>query len=421
LAEGRIVQSFGCKAQKSCRKKESHKQVQSLRILTFTSIFPNGVDPTYGVFIYQRVAHLAKRPGNEVVVISPIPYFPRWVKVKRWKNPTEVPSHENVDGLTVFHPRYFLLPKVFMPFHAISMFLGCLGRACKLNWQKRIDCIDAHFAYPDGLAGVLLGKVLKVPVVVSARGTDINVYPSFRLIRLLIKWTLLQAGGVIAVSEALKQSMAALGVAKENIKVIPNGVDVSRFYPVSSVEARQRLGLPCGVPIIVSVGALVDAKRHDLLIRAVEKLAENHPGLQVWILGEGPLRATIEKLVKELRLQGCIHLPGKKPNEELVSWFNAADMSCLTSAREGWPNVVTESLSCGTPVVATRVGGIPEILHTTELGVVVEQSVESVVEGIERALTKKWDREAIARQTHVRTWEKVAAEVEEVLGTRIRS
>jgi len=347
--------------------------------------------------------------------VSPIPYFPRWLKIERWKTSTEVPSEEAVQGLAVYHPRYFRLPKIFMPFHGFSMFLGCLPLVWKLNRQKRFDCIDAHFAYPDGMAGVLLGKLLKIPVVVSARGTDINTYQALKLIRPMIRWTLRQAAGVIGVSGALKEAMTALGIAAEKIRVIPNGVDASRFYRVSPLEARRRVGMPNGVPVVISAGALVDAKEHQILIHAVAKLVGRHPGLEVWILGEGPLRGALEKLARELHLGDRIHLPGKRPNEELLYWFSAADVSCLTSSREGWPNVVTESLACGTPVVGTRVGGIPEILHSSKLGVLVEQTAEDVAEGINKALTKEWDHESISRETRARSWEEVAAEVEEVL------
>ena len=392
-----------------------------LRILTFTSLFPNSVDPSHGIFIYQRSVHLARRFGHEVVVISPVPYFPRWLKVNRWKVSTELPSQEDVKGLRVYHPRYFLLPKVFMPFHAFSMFLGSLLVAWRVHREKRVDCIDAHFVHPDGLAGVLLGKALKIPVVVSARGTDVNLFPTFKLIRPMIKWTLRKAECVIAVSNSLKESITALGIAAAKIRVIPNGVDAQRFHRMPSIEARQQLGLPAQISILVSVGALVAAKDHSLLIRAVGRLKDKIPSLQAWILGEGPLRGSLEKLIRQLSLQDRVHLPGKMSNEELVRWFNAANLSCLTSQREGWPNVVTESLACGTPVVATRVGGLPEILHSPELGILVEQSLDSVAAGIETALAREWNRDWISQNTRERTWEQVAAEVEEVLVAAIRS
>ena len=386
-----------------------------MRILTFTELFPNSIDPTHGIFIWQRCAHLAKLAGYEVIVVAPVPYFPRWWKTRRWSKSSELPEQETIGNLEVHHPRYFLLPRVSMPFHALLMFLGCWRRIAHLNQQKKIDCIDAHFVYPDGLAAILLGKVLGVPVCVSARGTDINVYPSFKLIRPMIRWTLSRADAVIAVSAALKEAIAALGVGRDDIHVIPNGVDPERFGFIAQEEARKKLGLPEKNPILVSVGALIPSKGHERLIRAFARVVLRHPGLQLYILGDGPLRSNLEYLATELGISKSVHLLGKRPNKELSNWFCAAEASCLISGREGWPNAVTESLACGTPVVATQTGGIPEIVQSAHLGVLVDDSEESLVEGIEQALAKKWEREQISQQTRMRTWDTVAAEVAAII------
>jgi teichuronic acid biosynthesis glycosyltransferase TuaC len=388
--------------------------------LTFTSLFPNSSDPTHAIFVYQRSSHLARRQGNEVLVVSPVPYFPRWLKTKKWQTASELPEQEVVGNLTVHHPRYPLLPKISMPLHGLSMFLGSLRCVAALNRQTKIDCIDAHFVYPDGFAAILLGKYLDVPVTVSARGTDINLFPSFRLIRPMIRWTLRHADGVIAVSAALRDAMACLGLSKEKIHLIPNAVDTARFRPIPTGEARQRLNLPEGCPLLVSVGSLIEAKGHQLTIRAMALIGNQYPSLRLYIIGEGPYRTELERLIKSLGLQGRVQLLGKRPNEELPFWFCAASLSCLASSREGWPNVVTESLACGTPVVATRIGGIPEILRSPELGTLVEQTSEDIALGIVKSLDKEWDRQAISREASARTWETVAEEVEEVLSNTIK-
>ena len=391
-----------------------------MRILTFTSLFPNSIDPAHGIFIFQRATHLGRLPGNNVEVISPVPYFPRYIKLARWRTAAALPSEERVGDLIVHHPRYFLLPKISMPVHALLMFLGSLPLALRMNAQAGFDCIDAHFVYPDGLAAVLLGKVLKVPVVVSARGTDINVYPSFRSIRPMIRWTLSQAHEIIAVSASLMEAMHALGASTYKTHVISNGVDGDRFERVDPVQARIQLGLQAGIPFIVSVGALIPAKGHEKLIKAFKQIVPRHPNLRLYILGEGPSRLNLTSLIQKLDLQDRIQLPGKRPNEELKSWFSASEVSCLVSEREGWPNVVTESLACGTPVVATRVGGIPEILHSEHLGVLVDQTLDAIALGLETALSRPWDRKAISEQTRKRTWSHVAREVEAVLARHIK-
>jgi len=390
-----------------------------LRILTFASLFPNSADPDHGIFVYQRSAHLAKRPGNEVEVVAPIPYLPRWVKTRRWQTMASLPRQETIQTLTVHHPRYFLLPKISMPFHALSMFLGCLPGIRRINRRKKIDCIDAHFVYPDGLVAVLLGKLLRIPVIVSARGTDINVYPSFYLIRPMICWTLRRASALIAVSAALKTAIAALGTDENKIRVVSNGVDSERFQNSKQEEARRQLNLPLEGRLILSVGALIPSKGHQLLVRAFSRIAAELGDVRLCILGEGPYRSELQQLITKLCLNGKVQLLGKRHNEELPLWYNAADISCLASAREGWPNVVTESLACGTPVVATRVGGIPEILHSAELGLLTEQAEESLAGSLQQALARKWDRVEISRVTRERTWETVASELEQVFAEQI--
>ncbi len=389
-----------------------------MRVLTFTSLFPNAVQPAHGIFVYQRVVHLARRQGNIVQVVAPVPYFPRWLCRSRWRAASQVPKEEEIGNLKVHHPRYLLLPKISMPLHGLLMFLGSVFLVRRLKKGMSFDCIDAHYVYPDGFAAALLGKVSGVPVIVSARGTDVNWFPSFRLIRPMIRWTLRRAAGVIAVSAALKDVMVKLGVPAEKIRVIGNGVDVGRFQPLDRRAARRQLKLPEDGPVIVSVGALIPNKGHQFLIRALAQLAPRYPGLRAYLLGEGSYRAKLEALVSEAGMQERVFLVGSRPYEELHRWFSAADVSCLVSAREGWPNVLLESLACGTPVVATRVGGIPEVIVSPELGVLVEQDVPSIAAGLELALNKQWNRAALVRYAGRRTWGVVAEEVEQHLASR---
>jgi glycosyltransferase involved in cell wall biosynthesis len=388
-----------------------------MKILTFTSLFPNSARPELGVFIRQRMQHVAQLPDTSVEVIAPVPYCPSWLAGKHWRIYRGIQQRETAENLAVWHPRYAFLPKISMPFHGALMFLGALNTGRRLHRRFSFDCIDAHYVYPDGFAAVLLGRTLKIPVVISARGTDINVFPSFALIRPLIRWTLQQARGLIAVSSALKDQMVLLGAASDKIRVIPNGVDMERFEPMDRSEARRSLGIPITSAVLVSVGSLVPAKRHELLIEAVAQLAKQVPELKAYIIGDGPLRSQLEALRRSTHTEERVSLLGERPNTELYRWFSAADVSCLVSAREGWPNVLMESLACGTPVVATRVGGIPEIIASPDLGTLVAENLQSIADGIASALERKWDRETLVRYARSRTWEAVATEVEQYLSS----
>lgn len=398
-----------------------HRRGESrLRVLTFTSLFPNAVQPTLGIFIYQRMAHLARRPGQSVQVVAPIPYFPRWLGWSRWQAMSRIPRQERIGELTVYHPRYLLLPKVSMLFHGLLMFLGSVGLVRRLKKETQFECIDAHYVYPDGFAAALLAKLLDVPFIVSARGTDINLFPSFRLVRPMIRWTLRQAAGAVAVCTALKEAMTDLGLSAERTQVIGNGVDPKRFQPENPAEARRCLGLAEDAQVVVAVGALIPRKGYQFLIPAFAAIAPRFPGLRLYIVGEGEYHTRLEALAREAGVADRVFLVGNRPNEELRLWFSAARVSCLVSSREGWPNVLLESLACGTPVVATRVWGVPEVIVSTDLGVMVDQNVQSIAAGLESALQRGWDREALVRHARTRTWEVVAEEVECYLSSRIR-
>jgi len=390
-----------------------------MRILTFTSLFPNATAPNAAIFVYQRISHLARRAGNHVEVVAPVPYAPKFLKGTSRGCVALVPKLESIGSLQVHHPRYPLIPAVSMPFHGLLMYAGCLRKARILHMQHCFDCIDAHYAYPDGFAATLLGMALKLPVFISARGTDVNLFPHFRTIRPLIVWSLRKTAGIIAVSAALKTSIIGLGIPEESICVIPNGVDSKRFFPRDRAVTRQRLKVPSDQNIAVSVGSLTESKNHRLLVSAFAEVLRDYPKSRLYIIGEGTLRQALEALIRAEQLEKNIVLAGPRPNEEIALWLSAADVSCLTSCREGWPNVLMESIACGTPVVATRVGGIPEILCSPELGILVDENKESVAAGLKRAFATVWDRRAMKQYAEERGWDNVATEAASFLETRL--
>jgi glycosyltransferase involved in cell wall biosynthesis len=390
-----------------------------MRVLTFTSLFPNAAARLLGVFVQQSMTHFAQRKGNDVTVVAPVAYFPSWLPLSRWENKRRIPAQENIRGLNVYHPRYALLPKVSMPFQGYSMFLASLPLVRRLHHETAFDCIDAHYVYPDGFAAVLLGKRLGLPVFVSARGTDMNLFPSFRLIRPMIRWTLENTAGTIGVCETLRKAMVAMGASEGFSTTIGNGIDLERFSPVDCQEARLRLGIQTDAEVIVSVGALIPRKGYHFLIPALAKISSKHPNLRLYIIGEGESRSQLTALAKANDVQDRVFLMGSKPNEELRYWYSAANVSCLASSREGWANVLLESLACGTPVVATRVWGAPEVITSPELGVLVEQGVQPIADGLDAALSKRWVGEVLIRYAASRTWDVVAKEVEDFLNVSL--
>lgn len=394
---------------------------QGMRALTFTSLFPNSEDPVLGIFICQRMAHFARRAGNQVVVVAPVPYFPTWIGRTRWASFARIPTQETIGGLRVHHPRYLLVPRVSMPLHGLLMFFGSLPTLLRVRRSEYPDCIDAHYVFPDGMAAVLAGKLLGIPAFVSARGTDINLFPRFPLVRTMIRWTLSRATGIIAVCGALKEAMVDLGIPAEKIMVIGNGIDTGRFECLDRQEARRKVQIPREGRVVVAVGALIPRKGYQFLIPAMAKVLRDRADVCLYIVGEGSFRSSLEKLVIDHGLAERVHLVGSRPNEEVALWFNAADVSCLASSREGWPNVLLESLACGTPVVATRVWGVPEVITSPDLGLIVDQEPSSIARGLMSALEKPWDRDLLVRYARTRTWDVVAEEVEQYLNSRLRT
>jgi glycosyltransferase involved in cell wall biosynthesis len=375
-----------------------------MKILVFTSLYPNNVWPHHGVFVKERMTQVSRLDQCEVKVVAPVPYFPPIKISHRWRF-SQVRRYEIIEGVEVHHPRFFMIPKVGMALYGLMMFLSVLPLVQKIRKEFDFDLIDAHYLYPDAFAALLLGLFFKKPVVVSARGTDINLFTKFPVIRKLIQYTLRKSDGAIAVSESLKEVMVPLGIPKDKISVITNGVDPKKFYPFSKEQARNKLGLP-DRKIILSVGNLTPNKGFHLIIKALRLLLDefHEKELYLVIAGEGEYRQALEGLIRSLGLSEHVRLVGSVPHEELYLWYNAADLFCLASSREGWPNVILESLICGTPVIATSVGGIPEIIRSDEVGILVNRSEHDIAVGISLALKKTWQFDAITREASKHTW-----------------
>jgi len=238
----------------------------------------------------------------------------------------------------------------------------------RIREGEDFDLIDAHYFYPDGVAAVLLGNALARPVVITARGSDLNVIAQHAIPRRWIRWAAQRADGLIAVSSGLRRRLASLGVASERVRVLRNGVDLAMFRPVDRVAARQALGLTR--PTLLAVGNLVALKRHRLMVEALVKLTE----ADLVIVGEGPERAAIEALAREERVADRVRLLGHVPQQRLPDLYGAADLLVLVSTSEGWPNVLLESMACGTPTLVSDIDGIADIVAAPEAGCILRET-----------------------------------------------
>jgi glycosyltransferase involved in cell wall biosynthesis len=392
-----------------------------MKILTFSTLYPHAARPGHGIFVENRLRHLLAGGRVEVRVVAPVPWFPSsHPRFGDYAAHARAPREERRNGIDVVHPRYLSVPKVGMSIAPFLLAAGAYSAVKRIRRTHDFEVIDAHYFYPDGVAAAMIGQWLGIPVVITARGTDINLLPQFAFPRRMILWAARRAAALVAVSKALKAALTDLGVEPGKIMVLRNGVDTRLFHPVDRVSQRARLGLTGNV--LLMVGNLIELKGHDLVLRALCEL----PGARLLIIGEGRERRNLEELVSALGLQDRVRFLGAMAQESLAEYYGAADALVLASSREGWPNVLLEAMACGTPVVATSVGGTPEIVAAPEAGVLVnEPSARGIREALQRLLANRPNREATRRYAERFSWDETTrGQLQlfgDVLGTRGRA
>ena len=373
-----------------------------MKLLTFSTLFPNAVRPNHGIFVETRLRYLLASGQVESRVVAPVPWFPlKSDRFGEYATFAKIPAEEVRHGIPVAHPRFLHLPKVGMNLSP-SLMAACvkpvIGRMIDEGYD--FDILDAHYFYPDGVAAVKLGKYFNKPVVITARGTDINLIPRFPRPRQLILDAARQADGIITVCQALKDEMVGLGVAADRITPLRNGVDLERFQPMDRTAARAQLGLTRFT--LLSVGLLDPRKAHDLTIRALPAL----PDVELLIAGTGPEKKNLETLAQELGVADRVTLLGPVAQTELKTYYNAADAMVLSSSREGWANVLLEAMACGTPVVASKVWGTPEVVAAPEAGVLMpERTPEGLVQAVTQLRANYPDHGATRRYAEGFGWE----------------
>ncbi|MBI5164556.1 MAG: glycosyltransferase family 4 protein [Magnetospirillum sp.] len=372
-----------------------------LRVLTVSSLFPNPRQAVHGVFVENRLRHLAASGAVDIRVVAPVPWFPSAAPLfGRWAAFAGVPPFETRHGLPVWHPRHAVIPKLGMSAAPALMVLG-LRRLVRRLWQEApFDLIDAHYFYPDGVAAAWLGRALGVPVAITGRGTDLTLIPRHPAARAQIRWAAARAAACITVCRALAAPLQALGVPAEKVHVLRNGVDLDRFRPGDRAAARARLGLDG--PVLLSVGLLIERKGHHLTIDALAGL----PGLTLLIAGAGPERNALERRAHGNGVADRVRFLGEVPHADLAELYTAADALVLASSREGWANVLLEAMACGTPVVATDIWGTAEAVGDPAAGLLVgERSAVALAEAIRRLLAAPPDRAATRRHAERFGWE----------------
>jgi len=372
-----------------------------MRILTFSTLYPNAARPSHGIFVETRLRHLVAGGWVDSRVVAPVPWFPsRNPRFGAYAVHASAPREEQRHGIQVLHPRYPVLPKIGMTLAPFLLAQSVKPVIERVLAQYPFDLIDAHYFYPDGVAAILLGRHFGKPVVITARGTDVNLIPRYRLPRAMIRWAARHAAGMITVAHALKEDLVRVGVPAERIEVLRNGVDLHLFRPIDREAERRKLGLTRAT--LLSVGHLVPRKAHDLVIQALRQL----PEMDVIIIGDGPERAALGALALRSGVGDRVRFVDSLAQQVLRNYYGAADALILASSREGWANVLLESMACGTPVVASNVGGTAEVVAAPEAGVLMaERTPEALADAVQKLFARYPDRGATRRYAEGFSWD----------------
>jgi teichuronic acid biosynthesis glycosyltransferase TuaC len=377
-----------------------------MKVVLISNAFPNRNERMRGVFTFQIAKALQKQCRIEV--IAPLPWLPRFMKKKlsaRFAHAT-VPSTEFIDGLKVYHPRYLVIPKILGFMHAVFMFLPLLRMVRRLDGAEKIDVINTHWIYPEGVASTWVAKILGKPIVLTALGCDINLYGKMLLRKVQIAGALRNANAVTAVCDSIKDNILDLGLNYGRISVIPNGVDTNLFRIMDRKTARHTLGLPDDRPIVITVGSQDEVKGTKYLVEAFAHMTKRLDITPLLVLiGDGPLRESLVRQANGLGLTKDIVFAGTRPHDEIPLWMNAADVFCLPSIREGHPNVVIEALACGTPVVGTAVGAVPEIIGPSLGRVAVKANSLDLSRCLIEVLNSEWKTQEIRSSVVQYSWD----------------
>lgn len=380
-----------------------------MRILAITNLYPNPYQPNRAPFNRQQFEALAAQ--HELRIIAPIAWTDELAA--KWASRDRTQSRIESNGVTIEHPRYWFPPKILRGWYG-----HCFKRSIRNHFRRAVEefrpeFVLAAWAYPDGWAAVELAHEVGLPVAVKVHGSDVLLLDQSKARRKRTIEALKRANLVIVVSKHLARAVIAMGVDAERVSVVCNGVDCDLFSPGSRQAARKLLGLPGVVehgrenqksptPLLLFVGNLVAVKGPDVLVEACALLARCSVNFECRMIGQGPMHRVLERKIREAGLPQCVRLIGSRPLEEMPHWYRAADVVILPSRSEGLPNVLMEANACGARMIASRVGGIPEVTQNGGLVLVPPNDATALAAAIEHTLVQ--DLPDIAAPLQTRSW-----------------
>lgn len=316
-----------------------------------------------------------------------------------------LPHDEQWGGLDVYRPQFMAIPRIGGRFNPRMIARAVLPLARKLHAEIGFDLIDAEFFYPDGPAAMHIAAELALPFTIKARGADIHHWGKQPGCREQILQAADKAAGLLAVSGALKADMVALGMDADKIRAHYTGLDQSRFVPRDRVTEKAKLGLTG--PVILSVGALIPRKNQNLLIDALPAL----PDVTVLLAGKGESESDYRALADRIGVSNRVRFLGSVPHDDLPALFAAADIMALVSESEGLANAWVEALACGTPIIASDVGGIRELVKTEAAGRIVDRSPAAIAKAARAILASPPSPKDVAENVRAFSWDENARQL----------
>ncbi len=386
--------------------------VRPLRVLSLSTLFPAPPRPGFGKFVEGQMRAVVARGDTDLVIVNPLG-LPPWPLVQRepYRTLATCPPTSQLGSATVHHPRFRTLPLLGADRNPARIADAVLPLVRRLHAERPFDVVDSQFFFPDGPAAMRIAAELGVPFTIKARGSDIHYWSTRPVALAQMREAADAAGGMLAVSEALRRDMSALGFPGQQIAVHYTGLDHARFRPAPRAEMRramaERFGLPVDGPLLLTPGALIAIKGQALAIEALSDLSDAHLALA----GTGGDEAALRALAERLGVADRVHFLGQVSHDVLPGLMAAAEVVVLPSEREGLANVWIEALACGAPLVIPDIGGAREVVCSAASGRIAARDSAAIAAAVRQLLDNRADQATVAAGAARFSWDTNAAEL----------